>query len=84
MIKEIKYPYKELSVLERQRIDLYRAHNLVDYKDVHVYYTTEKDLGVGYSIIITLSAAKKDKYGIYNYGPTAEEITDIDNLLENF
>lgn len=36
MIKEIKYPYKELTNLERDRIDDYRGYHMADYKDVHV------------------------------------------------
>lgn len=84
MVKEIKYPYEELSELERQRIDLYRSYHLADYKDIHVYYSTEKDLGVGYSIIVSLDNAIKDKFGIYNFGPTGKDITDEENLLKNF
>ena len=80
MIKEIKYPYKELTDLERDRIDDYRGYHMTDYKDVHVYYTTVGTLGVGYQIIVTLSKVTKDN----NFGSTATEITDIDNLIENF
>lgn len=77
MIKEIKYPYKELTDLERDRIDDYRGYHMADYKDVHVYYTTVGILGVGYRIIATLSKVTKDN----DFGGTATEITDVDNLL---
>lgn len=77
MIKEIKYPYKELTNLERDRIDDYRGYHMADYKDVHVYYTTVGTLGAGYHIIATLSKVTKDN----DFGCTATEITDVDNLL---
>ena len=80
MIKEIKYPYKELTNLERDRIDDYRGYHMADYKDVHVYYTTVGTLGAGYCIIATLSKVTKDNY----FGGTATEITDVDNLLNCF
>lgn len=80
MIKEIKYPYKELTNLERDRIDDYRGYHMADYKDVHVYYTTVGTLGVGYRIIVTLSKVTKDN----DFGGTATEITDVDNLLNCF
>ena len=83
MIKEIKYPYKELTDLERERSDLYRGYHMADYSQLYVYYYTEKDLGVGYSIIVSLEESKKDKFGIYNFGPTAKDITDIDYLVEH-
>lgn len=77
MIKEIKYPYKKLTDLERDRIDDYRGYHMADYKDVHVYYTTVGTLSVGYRIIATLSKVTKDN----DFGGTATEITDVDNLL---
>ena len=77
MIKEIKYPYKELTNLEIDRIDDYRGYHMADYKDVHVYYTTVSTLCVGYRIIATLSKVTKDN----DFGGTATEITDVDNLL---
>ena len=80
MIKEIKYPYKELTDLERDRIDDYRGYHMADYKDIHVYYTTVGTLGVGYRIIVTLSKVTKDN----DFGGTATEITDVDNLLNCF
>ena len=80
MIKEIKYPYKELTDLERDRIDDYRGYHMADYKDVHVYYTTVDTLGVAYRIIATLSKVTKDN----DFGGTATEITDVDNLLNCF
>lgn len=82
-MKRIKYPYKELTDLERERIDLYRGYHMADYNQLYVYYYTEKDLGVGYSIIVSLEEAKKDKFGIYNFGPTAKDITNIDYLVEH-
>ena len=85
MIKEIKYPYKELTDLERDRIDDYRGYHMADYKDVHVYYTTVGTLGVGFRIIVTLSDKKQvSMFGKFDFGPTAKEITDVDNLLNCF
>ena len=80
MIKEIKYPYKELTDLERDRIDDYRGYHMADYKDVHVYYITVGTLSVGYRIIVTLSKVTKGN----DFGSTATEITDVDNLLNCF
>ena len=79
-MKRIKYPYKELTDLERDRIDDYRGYHMADYKDVHVYYTTVGTLGVGYRIIVTLSKVTKNN----DFGGTATEITDVDNLLNCF
>ena len=50
---------------------------MFDYKDDHVYYTTVGTLSVGYRIIATLSKVTKDN----DFGGTATEITDVDNLL---
>ena len=80
MIKEIKYPYKELTDLERDRIDDYRGYYMADYKDVHVYYTTIGTLGVGYKIMVTLSKVTKDN----DFDGTSKEITDEEHLLEVF
>ena len=41
-MKIIKYPYKELTDLERERIDLYRGYHMADYNQLYVYYYTEK------------------------------------------
>lgn len=83
MIEEIKYPYDELTDLERERIDLYRGVHMSDYNHVYVYYYTDMNLGIGYSIIITLEPAKKDKHGLYNFGPTAKDITDEEYLINH-
>jgi len=84
MIKEIKYPYKELTDLERDRIDDYRGYHMADYKDVHVYYTTVGTLGVGYRIIITLDNIKQvGMYGKFDFGPNAKEITDEEYMIDN-
>jgi hypothetical protein len=84
MIRRVKHPYKTLSDLERERIDLYKDKNKLSDDDVYVYYTTDMDLGAGYSIIIASSKAVKDKHGVYNFGPSAIDITDVDNLIECF
>ena len=63
-ICKIKYSYKELTDHERERIDLYRGYHMTNYNQLYVYYYTEKDLGVGYSIIVSLEEANKDKFGI--------------------
>ena len=84
MIRKIKYPYKTLSDLERERIDLYKEKNNVSDDEIFVYYTTDMDLGAGYRIILTQSKAVKDNHGIYNFGPSGIDITDVDNLIECF
>ena len=82
MIKEIKYPYKELSELEKERIDIFRGYHTVGYNNVHVYYVTDLSIGAGYNIVVSL----------HNFGNSQEitfddvtkDITDIDNELNKF
>ena len=84
MHKEIKYPYRMLTDLERKRINDYIKANNTNYKKIYVYYTTDFMVGAGYSIIISdiyvpnnekLQNIIKDSY---------KDITDLDNLLENY
>lgn len=82
MIKEIKYPYKELTDLERDRIDDYREYHMADYKDVHVYYTTDLRVGVGYSFIVSLHEFKTSDD--IEFDDVTKDITDIHHLLDNF
>jgi hypothetical protein len=82
MIKEIRYPYKNLTNVERERIELFRGYHLIDYKDIHVYFCTELSLGVGYNIIVSLHKFKKSNEIEFN--DVTKDITDVDNLIDNF
>jgi len=83
MIRRIKYPYNELSEIEIERINEFKSFYQVDYADIYVYYTTEGTLGVGYNIIISLTSVKHDE-DTYDFGETANNITDTDNLIYSF
>jgi len=49
----------------------------------YVYYTTELSLGVGYDIICCKNKVSH-REGIVYFGELAKNITDIDELLNNF
>lgn len=83
LYREIKYPYEELTKLERSRIDDYRSYHLASYDQIYVYYTTANTLGCGYHIIVSMSKVD-DINNALDFGSTAKDITDIDNLLDNF
>lgn len=90
MTEHIKFPYSELSEIELKRVQEFIKFHKVDYKDIYVYYTTEQTLGVGYNIIVSLTPVivsltpvKKDE-DEYDFGETARNITDTDNLIDNF
>ena len=83
MTEQIKFPYLELSEIELKRVQEFIKFHKVDYKDIYVYYTTEQTLGVGYNIIVSLTPVKKDE-DEYDFGETARNITDTDNLIDNF
>jgi hypothetical protein len=83
MTELIKYPYTSLSKIEIKRVYEFKSFHQVDYNDIYVYYTTEGTLGVGYNIIVSLTPVKKTKTG-YDFGETANNITDTDNLIDNF
>ena len=83
LYREIKYPYEELTKLERSRIDDYRSCHLASYDQIYVYYTTANTLGCGYHIIVSMSKVD-DINNALDFGSTAKDITDIDNLLDNF
>ena len=84
LYREIKYPYEELTALERSRIDDYRSYHLASYNQIYVYYTTANTLGCGYHIIVSMSQIDDNGDYTLDFGPTAQDITDIDNLLDNF
>jgi len=81
MIKEIKYPYKELTELERERIDLFRGYHMALYDNIHVYYVTDFSLGVGYDIIVSLFEFKDASEIKCN--DNTKNITDVDYLAEH-
>ena len=83
MIRKIKYPFTELSTLEIKRLEEFKTFHNVNYEDLYVYYTTEGTVGVGYCIIVSLTPVKKNTYDI-DFGSSARDITDIDNLIDNF
>jgi len=84
LYREIKYPYEELTNLERSRIDDYRGYHLASYDQIYVYYTTTNTLGCGYHIIVSMSQVNDENDNTLDFGPTARDITDIDNLIDNF
>jgi hypothetical protein len=83
LYREIKYPYDELTNLEKSRIDDFRGYHLASYDQIYIYYTTTNTLGCGYHIIVSMSKVD-DINNVLDFGPTAKDITDIDNLLDNF
>jgi hypothetical protein len=82
MLKEIKYPYKELSDLEIHDIEIFRFYHLASYNNIHVYYTTDLRVGAGYNIIVSLHEFKTSDD--IKFDDVTKDITDIDNLLDNF
>ena len=82
MIREIKHPYKELTNLERERIDLFRGYHASGYNNIHVYYVTDLSLGAGYDIIVTLH--KFNRASDITFDDVTKNITDEENELENF
>ena len=82
MIKEIKYPYKELSELERERIDLFRGYHLAGYDNVHVYYVTDLSLGIGYDIIVSLHTFTNASS--IKFDDVTRNITDTEKELDTF
>ena len=82
MIREIKHPYKELSELERERIDLFRGYHAVGYNNVHVYYVTDLSLGAGYDIIISLHTFRNASS--IKFDDVTRNITDIEKELDTF
>lgn len=82
MIKEIKYPYKELSELERERIDLFRGYHLAGYDNVHVYYVTDLSLGTGYDIIVSLHTFRNASS--IKFDDVTRNITDTEKELDTF
>lgn len=82
MIKELKYPYEDLTKLEKERIDLFRNYNFSGYDRIHVYYITELRTGAGYNIIVSLHEI--NTLDDIKYDDVTKDITDIDNLLEKF
>lgn len=81
MIKEIKYPYKELTELERERIDLFRGYHMTLYDNIHVYYVTDFSLGVGYDIIVSLF--EFNDASEIKCNDNTKNITDVDYLAEH-
>ena len=84
LYREIKYPYNELTKLEKERIDAFRSYHLANYDQIYVYYTTANTLGVGYRIVVSLSQVDDENDYVLDFGPTATDITDIDNLINTF
>ena len=82
MLKEIKYPYKELSSSEIHDVEMFRGYHLASYDDIHVYYTTDLRVGVGYNFIVSLHEFKTSND--IKFDDVTKDITDIDHLLDNF
>ncbi len=83
MTEIIKPPYSDLSEVELKRLQEFKNFHKVEDKDIYVYYTTEHTLGVGYNIIVSLTPVKIED-GEYDFGKATRNITDIDNLIDNF
>lgn len=71
---ELKYPYDELTDIEKERIEDFRSRYLADYKDIYVYYSTDFTIGIGYRIIVSLRPIKD----IIDFNDTVKDITDYD------
>ncbi len=82
MIEEIKYPYSNLTEIEKERIDNFRSYHMASNNDIHVYYVTDLCLGAGYNIIVSLHIFNNANE-IVNDDIT-KDITDIDNLIDTF
>ena len=82
MIKEIKYPYSELSKLEIDRIDLFRGYHFVGYNSIHVYYVTDLSVGAGYDIIVSLHEFNNTSEIIFD--DVTKNITDIEKESQTF
>lgn len=82
MIKEIKYPYSELSQPEIDRIDLFRGYHFVGYNNIHVYYVTDLSVGAGYDIIVSLHEFNNTSEIIFD--DVTKNITDIEKELQTF
>jgi len=82
MIKEIKYPYSNLSRLERERIDHFKGYHMASDDNIHVYYVTDFSLGAGYDIVVSLHTFNSaDEIKLDD---VTKNITDIENLIENY
>lgn len=83
MTRLIRFPYDELTYLERERIVDFKNVYKVDDKDIYVYYTTEGTIGAGYNIIVSLTPYTEND-GEIDFGYTYRNITDINALIDNF
>jgi len=82
MIEEIKYPYSNLSRLEKERIDHFKGYHMAQNDDIHVYYVTDFSLGAGYDIVVSLHTFNSaDEIKLDD---VTKNITDIENLIENY
>ena len=81
MVKEIKYPYSNLTRIEKERIEEFRGYHMASHNDIHVYYMTDFSLGAGYDIIVSLHEFD-DIDGFED--DVTKNITDLENLIENY
>ena len=82
MIKEIKYPYSNLSRIEKERINDFKGYHMVSDNDIHVYYVTDLSLGSGYDIIVSLH--KFDNANEIKLDDVTKNITDVETLIGNY
>jgi len=82
MIKEIKYPYSGLSRLEKERINEFSSYHMTCHDNLHVYYVTDFSLGAGYDVIVSLH--KFDSIDDITQDDVTKNITDVENLIENY
>lgn len=82
MIKEIKYPYSGLSRIEKERINEFSGYHMTYHDNIHVYYVTDLSLGAGYDIIVSLHEINNANE--IKHDDVTRNITDIENLIENY
>lgn len=82
MIKEIKYPYSNLSRIEKERINDFKSYHMASDNNIHVYYITDFSLGAGYDIIVSLHVF--NNIDEIKLDDVTKNITDIENLIENY
>ena len=82
MIKEIKYPYSNLSRIEKERINDFKGYHMAMDDNIHVYYVTDLSLGSGYDIIVSLHMF--DNAHEIKLDDVTKNITDVETLIENY
>jgi hypothetical protein len=82
MIKEIKYPYSNLSRIEKERINEFKGYHMANDDNIHVYYVTDLSLGAGYDIVVSLH--QFNSVDEIQLDDVTKNITDVETLIENY